>query len=324
MHERIAIIGECMLEMNLDSDYRNHHDEPRLAAGLSFGGDTLNTALYMSRLGAEVDYVTALGNDHLSDWMIRQWKAEGIGCDLVMRVENSTPGLYLIETDDSGERTFHYWRDRSPARRLLDNASVAHELFEKLREVQAIYLSGISLAIFSPYARECLFNFLAEYRRTGGKVIFDGNYRPRLWGSETLTRIAYEKVYSLTDIALPTLEDELALFGSEADDDSVAADKIIERLQHWGVAEVVLKMGADGCLVAARNSDPKLIPSHQVTPVDTTAAGDSFNAGFLASKLAGDSLEQAAVEGHQLAAAVIQHRGAIIPRTAMPAREASN
>ncbi|QIL90642.1 sugar kinase [Microbulbifer sp. SH-1] len=312
MQKRIAVIGECMLEMNLGSDCRSPDSEARLAAALSFGGDSLNTALYMSRLGTAVDYVTALGDDHLSDWMIRQWQAEGIGCDLVKREAGGTPGLYLIETDATGERTFHYWRDRSPARRLLDNPAAARQLFDQLRSFSAIYLSGISLAILSPYGRECLFDFLAVFRLAGGKVIFDGNYRPRLWGSETLTRKAYEQIYRLTDIALPTMEDEAALFGD------ASTESIINRLHGLGVAEVILKMGADGCIIAHQNCEPLLVPAEKVTPLDTTAAGDSFNAGYLARRLAGEDVEVAAKSGHRLAATVIQHRGAVIPVSAMP------
>ena len=312
MHKRIAVIGECMLEMNLDSDCRSHHSEPRLNAGLSFGGDTLNTALYMSRLGASVDYVTALGDDHLSDWMVRQWQAEGIGCDLVKREANATPGLYLIETDGSGERTFHYWRDRAPAKRLLDSPQAAKQLFAQLKQFDAVYLSGISLAILSPYGRECLYDFLAEFRQAGGQVIFDGNYRPRLWGSETLTRKAYEQMLRLTDIALPTFEDEQMLFEDKDTDAALA------RFQEWGVGEIVLKLGGDGCLVVQQNRDPQLVPANKVVPIDTTAAGDSFNAGYLASRLAGNSAEDAARNGHRLASTVIQHRGAIIAQSAMP------
>lgn len=312
MQKRVAVIGECMLEVNLGSDYRSHPSEARLAAALSFGGDTLNTALYMSRLGAAVEYVTALGDDHLSEWMVRQWQAEGIGCELVVREANGTPGLYLIETSASGERTFHYWRDRSPARRLLDNPAAARQLFDQLQRFSAIYLSGISLAILSPYGRECLFDFLADFRHGDGKVIFDGNYRPRLWSSETLTRKAYEKIYRLTDIALPTMEDETALFSD------TSADSIVGRLQDWGVAEVVLKMGADGCIITCDDGNPQLVTANKVTPLDTTAAGDSFNAGYLSRRLQGDSAEVAAKVGHKLAATVIQHRGAIIPVSAMP------
>ena len=313
MHKRIAVIGECMLEMNLDSDCRSHHSEPRLNAGLSFGGDTLNTALYMSRLGASVDYVTALGDDHLSDWMIRQWQAEGIRCDLVKREANATPGLYLIETDASGERTFHYWRDRAPAKRLLDSPQAAKHLFAQLKQFDAVYLSGISLAILSPYGRECLYDFFAEFRQSGGQVIFDGNYRPRLWGSETLTRKAYEQTLRLTDVALPTFEDEQMLFEDKDTDAALA------RFQEWGVNEIVLKLGVDGCLVVQKNREPKLVPANKVVPVDTTAAGDSFNAGYLASRLNGNSAEESARNGHRLASIVIQHRGAVIPQSAMAA-----
>ena len=58
-----------------------------------YGGDTLNTALYMARLGVAVDFVTALGDDTWSDEMVASWKAERIGIDLVMRVPGRTPGL---------------------------------------------------------------------------------------------------------------------------------------------------------------------------------------------------------------------------------------
>jgi 2-dehydro-3-deoxygluconokinase len=301
MHKKLAVIGgDIAATLN------------PLNAALSFGGDTLNTALYLSRLGFPVDYVTALGDDNLSQWMLQQWRSEGIGCELVTQEADATPGLYLIETDPRGERTFLYWRDESPARRLFDNPDNAKALFSRLMEFRAIYLTGISLGIYSPYARECLFEFLADFRAAGGTVIFDGNYRPKLWGSEILTRKAYQQMYRLTDIALPTLDDEQALFGEEKSGDYT----VIHRLQELGVREIVLKKGAEGCLVVTANNR-ELVVANKVVPVDTTAAGDSFNAGYLAHRLSGRSAIDAAKNGHKLAALVIQHRGAIIPRTAM-------
>ncbi|GMG85862.1 sugar kinase [Biformimicrobium ophioploci] len=296
-----------MLEVNRGTGIASGNQLP---ATLAYGGDTLNTSVYLARYGVAVDYATALGDDPLSDWMIEQWQMEGVGCGLVARMPGEVPGLYMIEVDEHGERTFHYWRDSAPARRLLD-APGADALLKAMLRSDYLYLSGITLGIYAPTARQRLYSFLEAYRSKGGRVIFDGNYRPRLWESEGIARTTYEQMYRLTDIALPTIEDEQQVFG-DAD-----AASIIARLQGYGVGEVVLKMGGDGCLVADADSRV-LVPAEPVDVVDTTAAGDSFNAGYLAARIAGDAPVQAAAEGHKMAAQVIQHRGAIIPPAKLP------
>lgn len=309
MQKKLAVIGECMLEISIGAGDFVAATNPMNAA-LSFGGDTLNTALYTSRLGFPVSYVTALGDDDLSHWMLEQWRSEGIDCRLVVQEPDAAPGLYLIETEPDGERKFLYWRDNSPARRLFDVREQASILFSRLLEFKAIYLSGITLGIYSPDTREALFEFLTHYREAGGMVVFDGNYRPKLWSDKKVTQAAYERMYRLTDIALPTLEDEQALFDDAHD------DAVIRRLHELGVSEVVLKKGPEGCVVSC-NGDRELITANKVNAVDTTAAGDSFNAGYLAHRLSSRSATDAARSAHNLAALVIQHRGAIIPRSAM-------
>ena len=139
MRNKIAVIGECMLEVT--SPAGSDNNQLPLPAGLSFGGDTLNTAIYLARLGIDVDYVSALGDDDMSDWMLIQWRAEGVGCDLVSRVENKVPGLYMIQLDDQGERSFLYWRSNSPATKMFDDANEAKTLFDRLSAYQHIYLS---------------------------------------------------------------------------------------------------------------------------------------------------------------------------------------
>ena len=207
-HSKIAVIGECMLELNLASQPA---DSNRTPAVLAYGGDTLNTSIYLSRLNAKVDYVTALGDDLMSDWMVSQWQAENVGCDHVYREPSSVPGLYMINVDEHGERSFNYWRANSPASRLFDGAkSVA--LFSALEQYDYLYLSGISIAILKPEVRTKLIEFLTQYNSKGGKVIFDGNYRPNLWQSTEEAMQCYKALYSITDIALPTLEDEQILF----------------------------------------------------------------------------------------------------------------
>ena len=274
---------------------------------LFYGGDTLNTAVYLSRLGLSVSYVTALGDDPLSSEMIESWQQENIDCSLVDRHHGTVPGLYFIDTDSSGERSFLYWRDQAPAKRLLDDAENAQRIFNALKAFDYVYLSGITLAILTDASRDRLIAWLPEYREDGGKVIFDNNYRPRLWPSAEDARGCYSDFYAMTDIALPTFDDECLVFGRSSE------DACLQRLLDAGISEIVLKLGAQGCRVCTLSEDER-INAYSVTVRDTTAAGDSFNAGFLAHRLSGATLSDAADAGCRLASIVVQHRGAIIDK----------
>lgn len=301
---KIAVIGECMLEISLASAASVGASLP---ANLAFGGDVLNTAVYLARLGCPVDFVTAVGDDKMSYWLVNQWQQEGVGCGQVVRLPGHSPGIYLISTDATGERSFSYWRDQSPARKLFDDPSRAEQLFDQLSDYPWLYLTGISLAILPPEARSRLLRFLAQYRARGGKVAFDSNYRPRLWADRAAAMRVFEQVYQMVDVALLTLEDEQALFGNGG------LQHHQDRLLGYGIAELVIKQGPEGCAIVASGC-AQLVPAQRVRPVDTTSAGDSFNAGYLAERIAGKSPSMAAKTAHRLAALVIQHRGAIIPR----------
>ena len=275
-----------------------------------FGGDTLNTALYLARLGVDVSYVTALGDDALSDAMLASWQAEDIKTDLVLRVAGRLPGLYMIERDMRGERNFLYWRERAPARELFDRADKS--LLDRLAQFDWLYLSGISLSLYGDSGRTGLRELLATTRRNGGKIAFDGNYRPRGWPDRATARRAFEEILPLIDLALPTFEDEQALFG---DDD---VPHCVDRLRAAGIGEIVVKRGAQGCVIATGGDCIEVPPPRVVQPVDTTAAGDSFNAAYLAARIKGASPHEAALAGHRLAGAVILSPGAVIERDRMP------
>ena len=299
----VAVIGECMLEL---THTKNEIAGTARPMAMSYGGDTINTSIYLSRNDIDVSYVTGLGDDIMSDWLLEEWEKEGVDCSLVQRMHNSVPGMYMINVDDQGERTFLYWRKNSPASRLFDDAENEESLFKSIAKFDYLYLSGISLAILENEARERLFELLEGYREQGGKLVFDGNYRPNLWPSAEIAQKAYQRMYGLTDIALPTLEDEELLFGFKT------GEQVMEAIQSFGTSEIVVKMGGEGCL-ASHDGVISFVKTQMVDPVDTTAAGDSFNAGYLAARLKQKSGVEACAAGHTLAAKVIQHRGAIIP-----------
>ncbi|MGG5836687.1 MULTISPECIES: sugar kinase [Enterobacteriaceae] len=309
MSKKIAVIGECMIELS----------QKGAEVSRGFGGDTLNTSVYIARQVAPealtVSYVTALGTDSFSQQMLDAWQAENVNTALIQQMENRLPGLYYIETDSTGERTFYYWRNEAAAKFWLESDRAA-AICEELATFDYLYLSGISLAILSPSSREKLLSLLHECRANGGKVIFDNNYRPRLWSSREETQQVYQQMLQCTDIAFLTLDDEDALWGEKP------VDEVIARTHDAGVTEVVIKRGADSCLVAVKGDALIDVPAVKLAKenvVDTTAAGDSFSAGYLAVRLTGGTAVEAAKRGHLTASTVIQYRGAIIPREAMPA-----
>jgi 2-dehydro-3-deoxygluconokinase len=298
MMQRLAAIGECMVELR-------HRDAALLELG--FAGDSFNTALYLARLNPPerlaVDYVTALGTDPYSAAMLAAWRKEDIGTSAVVELPGRLPGLYFIRTDAAGERRFFYYRSAAAARELFRDQATA-PLLAALPTYDVLYFTAITLSILAPEARPSLLAALAVARRAGGLVVFDSNYRPAGWTDAAAARAAIAPFLDVVGLALPTFEDEQALWG-----DRSAADTL-DRYVRRGT-EVCVKRGADGCLIGDGTEIP--VPA-RILAVDTTGAGDAFNAAYLSARLAGRAAAAAAREGHLLSGAVIQHPGAIMPR----------
>jgi 2-dehydro-3-deoxygluconokinase len=234
-----------------------------------------------------------------------------VGTELILRLPGRMPGLYLIETNPAGERRFYYWRDTAPARDLFEVGDWGR-IAESLLAAKLIYFSGITLSL---YSNNGLGRFLAAVemaRQQGAKVAFDGNFRPRGWrGDLSRARTVYMEALKRVDLALPTFDDEAVLWGDPS------PEATVDRMQAFGIAEVVVKNGPNSALIAANGRRDFIPVPEVVVPVDTTAAGDSFNAGYLAARLSGEKPAAAAGAAHRLAAEKIRHRGAIMPRTAM-------
>jgi len=297
----VICVGEVMIELSRGNEGRY---------GQAFGGDTFNTAVYLARAGVPAAYATAMGDDPYSDSLVALASAEGVNTDLIMRVPGRNPGLYMIETDPKGERKFYYWRDSSPARDLFELPGWA-AIAETLLTARMVYFSGITLSLYSNTGVGRFLAALEIARKQGVTIAFDGNFRPRGWkGDVGRTRTIFTEALKRVDIALPTFEDEAMLWGD------TNPEATVERLQAFGIGEIVVKNGASNALCADKNGR-ELVPVPEVVePVDTTAAGDSFNAAYLAARLSGQPPVTSAALAHGLAAQVIRHRGAIMPRAA--------
>jgi 2-dehydro-3-deoxygluconokinase len=298
---RVACIGECMIELK------------QAEGGLfsrGYGGDTLNTAVYLARLGASADYITALGDDSLSDEMVAGWASEGVGTKRVMRLPGKLPGIYMIQTDGRGERRFFHWRESAAARSLMDLPETAG-ILNSLASYDVVYLSAITLSIYSRDGRAKLIAALMQAGEQGTRIVFDTNYRARGWPDPDIARAVFHEAFAASDIVLASTEDLLPLYPDESD------ERLLERIR---CNEVVLKRLTPAAIVRFEGVSREVRAEPLTMPVvDTTAAGDSFSAAYVAARLAGAEPVDAARAGHRLAGVVICYPGAIIPRAAMPA-----
>ncbi|WP_434354992.1 sugar kinase [Parasalinivibrio latis] len=308
--KRIAVIGECMIEFS-----------GKLFGTMNqgFGGDSLNTAIYLKRtasqlpkpLDVDVFYVTAMGADSISNNLVSRWEAERLNTSMVLQDNTRAPGLYLIEVNEEGERTFHYWRNGSAAKYLFQHSDIA-TILEEIEQFDLLFISGISVAILPEKDRSHLVSMLHRCKEKGVTIAFDSNFRPALWKAVSHweeTKAVYEAIFAATDIALLTFDDEQMLW-----EDNTPAETL-SRLASKGVDTTVVRLGKNGC-IAQRLSSGKAVrvstvPVQQV--IDSTAAGDSFNGAFLASYLAGYPLRKCCENANSVAGQVIQFSGAIIP-----------
>ena len=282
---------------------------------LSYGGDTFNTSVYLRRCASskaiEVSYATGLGVDPLSQQLKTAWKNLGLNLHAIQSIDGKLPGMYLIETDDKGERSFHFWRESSAARAYFQAPET--DLEKNAHNYDCIYFSGISMAILDDASRKRLFSMLQKVRALGCRVVFDNNFRPQLWPSLQVAQQVYIEALTVSHTAMITLDDHQAVFGHANLDDA------LRHAQAFEVSEIVIKRGADSTLIRETPDAPwQSIPTERVERViDTTAAGDSFAAAYLSRRLLGESALASAEFGNKLAAKVIQHRGALIPPDAM-------
>ncbi|NMP15109.1 sugar kinase [Thalassotalea sp. Y01] len=300
----IYLLGECMIElMNSSSDTMKQ----------SFAGDVYNSAVYMKRCfpKTHVGLLSAVGADTLSDKMRQRFASEDINTDLVFTHQQKVPGIYLIETDETGERSFTYWRSDSAAKKVMQ--FVDAEVTEQLSGCDMLFFSGISLAVIDEESRPAFWQKVTQLKQAGVKIVFDPNYRARLWKNEQQAQQQFNKAFELSDIALPGVDDFVSLYQIDS------SDGVQAFCESFDIAEVIIKNGPASVISVCDGQSQQ----HVITPVenvvDTTSAGDAFNGVYLGARLNGDSINQAISKASKAAGIVIQHPGAIAPKHAINA-----
>lgn len=295
--KRIVAIGECMVEMAVRADG---------AYERNFAGDSFNTAWYLRQLLPEtvpVDYCSALGDDAISKALLAFMEKSGLGTQHMRLVKERTLGLYMIELDH-GERSFSYWRGQSAAKLLAEDKAF---LERAVLGAKLVIFSGITLAILSPEHRQNLFAALLRARQAGSVIAFDPNMRRRLWPDEASMCQAIFEAAHYADMVFPSFDEDGLYFGDKSPEATIA------RYQNAGASTIIVKNGA-GMIFGfdRKEGDCQFSPKAIAKIIDTTAAGDSFNAGFMSARFAGANFVQAIEKASLVAASVIQARGALV------------
>lgn len=302
--KNIIVMGECMVEFGLAAEANLYKK--------NFAGDVYNTGIYIKRCVKElanVQFLTAVGDDALSLDMLSMMEQESLDTSLVYQSSTAKMGLYLINVDDAGERSFTYWRDTSAAKQVVkflgdDGGS------QRLEKPDVFFFSGISIAILSENDRQKLWRFIFELKASGTKIVFDPNYRPTLWTSLDETRSAYAAAFELADIALPGVDDHMVLYNAKS------AEDVADFLEQYAISEIVIKNGSQGMLLSIDGKRHYVEVEPVKNVVDTTSAGDAFNGSYLSARLLEKSPEQAAMFASKVSGCVIQHKGAIVNKAA--------
>jgi 2-dehydro-3-deoxygluconokinase len=284
-------IGEALIELN----------QPRDGAPFvqGFGGDTSNAMIAAARLGADAAYFTAVGADAFGQALTELWLKEGVDASRIVVNGGAHTGLYFVTHGPNGH-SFAYMRAGSAASRIGESDLPV----DRIRAAKILHASGISQAISSS-AADAVFAAIDIAHDAKRLVSYDPNLRLKLWPLRRARAIIHEAM-KLCDIALPGLDDGLALTNLEK------PDAIVDFYLRLGARVVVLKLGKAGA-IAATGKKRERIAARPVAAVDATGAGDCFDGAFLAEYARAGDPFAAARFANCAAALSTQGYGAVAP-----------
>jgi 2-dehydro-3-deoxygluconokinase len=275
MQPEIISMGEPLLEFNAEEEGKLSQVR-RFIVG--WGGDTSNFAVAASRLGGKVGYLTRVGTDDFGESFLKLWTKEGIDISKVERDPEAPTGIYFISRQGK-DHFFTYYRSGSAASKM-----VPQDLpFEYICRAKLFHSSGISQAI-STSACDAVFAALSRAKESGVKISYDPNLRLRLWPLQR-ARATIHAAVAMCDLVFPSLDEGRILTGLDNPED------IVRFYLGLGPEVVVLKMGEEGAILGTEEGI-KRFPGFKVRTVDTSGAGDTFDAAFVVAYLEGLPLEK--------------------------------
>jgi len=269
-----------------------------------FGGAPMNTLVGVARLGSSSGAVTAVGEDPFGEFLIQELKKNEVDTSHV-KVERGrrTTIAFVANKPATGERSFVFYRRPWVAGTADSALTIENADLDYISKASILHVSGFSLS--QNPSRRAVLSAVEHARRVGVKVSFDPTLRVDVWNSERTVRRLYNQMLRLSDIATFSQEEAAFIFGTDS------PDKAAETALKYGVGAVGMKLGADGALVETREGRKVHVPAFDVRVVDTTGAGDGWNAGLLVGLLKGWDLKTCVIVANAVGALVVTRHGAI-------------
>ncbi|HUT79661.1 MAG TPA: carbohydrate kinase [Candidatus Bathyarchaeia archaeon] len=266
------------------------------------GGAPANFSVGIARLNLEITFIGMVGNDPFGEFLVSFLKKEGVNTKYIEKTENNErTALAFVSLDETGERSFVFYRNNA-ADLKLSPEKITDDIINKCE-----YLHFGTLSLSSEPSKSATIKAITECKRNGAKICFDPNLRMDIWQSKELLRETISHVLPYVDILYPSYEELSFILGKEVSEEE-AINVLMEK---YPIEIIALKKGKDGCLLKSREGFFLTIPSFEVPIIDTTGAGDGFNAGFIFGLSTGKTLEEAGIIGNAIGALVIQKRGAM-------------
>lgn len=297
MSPDVVALGEPMIEFNALSSGRL---KDALGFHKSWGGDTSNYVIAVSRLKHSSGYMSRIGDDEFGKSFLDLWTREGVDYSQTIIEAGGFTGIYFISIKANGEHDFTYYRSNSPA----SHFSIQDLNPSYIEGAKILHTSGISQAI-SSQTREAVFHAIQIARQAGVTVSYDPNLRQQLW-PPNMARAIILHSFELADVVLPSIEDLRCLWGA------ISLETATRDILRRGPKLVVVKLGAEGCLIGSGETLIK-VPGLPVTPVDTTGAGDAFDGAVAVGLLEEQSIEEIARFANTVGALTTLGKGAVEP-----------
>lgn len=260
----IAVIGECLIELSANGTLAETSTLNKY-----FGGDTVTTAVAIARLGGNVTYLTKVGNDGFSEFILSSLQKENIDTSLI-KTNDEQNGMYIVSHTLDKKEVLYYKRKTAATKLSIED--ISEDVIKKLKMV---YSTGVVQSL-SASSRELVKKSFQLARENDVMTAYDPNYTSCFMNSVD-TREYFEEIVDLSDIVFSSLKND-----SQRLYDMDSAEKIIQYYWDRGVKIAVIKSHVDNGYYTGYRGNIDFTEFYNTQKaIDTTASGDVFNGGFL-------------------------------------------
>ncbi len=296
MSNEISVIGAGVIDVlagPTDEHIATRSSSPMDYVKLAYGGDALNEAVALSRLGKSVQWISKVGDDDAGEKILSHAKSNGLDVDCMTIQRGAQSGVTVVLVDAQGERRF-LTNTNSTLRTLEESDILPH--VDKMASIVSFASMFISYRLDVP----AMTRLFKRIKSSGRTLVVDTKQTKR---GETLDDVA--ELLPCMDFFLPN-ESELAMLtGGDDVHENIAA------LLNRGLPCAVVKVGGKGCLIARRDELIEIPACPVEKVIDTTGAGDCFAAGFLWALSEGWQLDKCGRFACAVASLSVEQVGAV-------------